>query len=243
MADSKVYNFKGGEILLVNKPLEWTSFDVVNKLRYTIKHKIKVKKIKVGHAGTLDPLADGLLIICTGKNTKRIEEFMGLVKVYSGIIRLGSTTPSYDLETEIDQHYPTDHITEEKILTQTESMIGEYDQYPPIFSAKKVNGKKAYDFARKGQDVKLKPKRINISEFRITKIEGNDVHFWVSCSKGTYIRSLAHDFGMALDSGAHLASLRREAIGNFSLENAKTVNEWMDEIKNCEFIADDQVNN
>jgi tRNA pseudouridine55 synthase len=243
MADSKVYNFKGGEILLVNKPLEWTSFDVVNKLRYTIKHKIKVKKIKVGHAGTLDPLADGLLIICTGKNTKRIEEFMGLVKVYSGIIRLGSTTPSYDLETEIDQHYPTDHITEEKILTQAESMIGEYDQYPPIFSAKKVNGKKAYDFARKGQDVKLKPKRINISEFRITKIEGNDVHFWVSCSKGTYIRSLAHDFGMALDSGAHLASLRREAIGNFSLENAKTVNEWMDEIKNCEFIADDQVNN
>ncbi|UKN00903.1 tRNA pseudouridine(55) synthase TruB [Paracrocinitomix mangrovi] len=225
------YNFIEGEVLLVNKPLEWTSFDVVNKLRYTIKHKIGVKKIKVGHAGTLDPLADGLLIICTGKKTKTIESLMGMEKVYSGIIRLGSTTPSYDLETEINEHFDTAHITEEIIRQTAKSMEGFQDQYPPIFSAKKVQGKKAYDFARKGQDVELKPKEIEISKFDIVKVDGNDVHFMITCSKGTYIRSIAHDFGKKLDSGGHLAALRREAIGEYKLDGAMNVEEWLEVIK------------
>lgn len=243
MAKSKVYDYKGGEILLVNKPLEWTSFDAVNKLRYTIKHRIKVKKIKVGHAGTLDPLADGLLIICTGKKTKSIESLMGLEKTYSGIIRLGGTTPSYDLETEIDQSYPVDHINEDLIRETAQNMEGEQDQYPPIFSAKKVQGKKAYDFARKGEEVELKPKRITIRKFEVTKIDGLDVHFLISCSKGTYIRSIAHDFGKALQSGAHLAALRREAIGDFKLSDAKTVEDWLEEIRHSEFIPADEMGN
>ena len=243
MADSRIYDFKGGEVLLVNKPLDWTSFDVVNKLRYTIKHKIKVKKIKVGHAGTLDPLADGLLIICTGKKTKTIESLMGMEKTYSGIIRLGATTPSYDLETEIDQTFSTEHIAEDLILKSAKEMEGVQDQYPPIFSAKKIDGKKAYELARKGANVELKSKKIEISQFEITKIDQNDIHFLIRCSKGTYIRSIAHDFGKALKSGAHLASLRRESIGEFELKNAKSVNEWMEEIKNCEFIHDSETSN
>lgn len=228
------YNFQEGEVLLVNKPLDWTSFDVVNKLRYTIKHRIGVKKIKVGHAGTLDPLADGLLIICTGKKTKQIESFMGLKKVYSGIIRLGATTPSYDLETEIDQEFDTQHISKELIFQKSQEMIGEYDQYPPIFSAKKVKGKKAYDFARKGEEVQLSSKRISIYDFKVLKIDGLDVHFEISCSKGTYIRSIAHDLGRLLESGAHLASLRREAIGDMNLSDAKDVNEWMNVIQTAD---------
>lgn len=228
------FDFKGGEVLLVNKPLEWSSFDVVNKLRYEIKRKLNVKKIKVGHAGTLDPLADGLLILCTGKQTKSIESFMGLEKEYSGIFRLGATTPSYDLETEIDQTYPTDHLTEELILRAAESMIGEQDQMPPIFSAKKINGKKAYDLARKGETVKLNPKRIEITKFDVTKISGNDVHFIITCSKGTYIRSIAFDFGKKLDTGGHLTALRREKIGTYSLENAHSLEEWIKLISEAE---------
>lgn len=234
MSDQKKFDFMGGETLLVNKPLEWTSFDVVNKLRYTIKHKIGVKKIKVGHAGTLDPLADGLLIICTGKNTKKIESLMGQVKVYSGSIFLGATTPSYDLETEVDQTFPINHITEELILTSAKNMEGEQDQYPPVFSAKKVQGKKAYDFARKGIDVELKPKRITIQEFNITNIDLPLVTFEITCSKGTYIRSIAHDFGKILNSGGYLASLRREKIGDYQLKNALTVDEWIKTIKEAE---------
>lgn len=232
--DKRTFDFKGGEVLLVNKPLEWTSFDVVNKLRYTIKHKLGVKKIKVGHAGTLDPLADGLLIICTGKKTKTIESLMGLPKTYSGVITLGSTTPSYDLETEIDQTFETAHITEELIQSTAKKMEGEYDQYPPIFSAKKVQGKKAYDLARAGKEVTLKPKRINIHSFEVTAINDLEVHFEISCSKGTYIRSIAHDFGKLLESGGHLSALRREAIGEFNLQNAPTVDEWIDIIKNAD---------
>lgn len=236
MAENNTYDFTSGEVLLVNKPLDWTSFDVVNKLRYTIKHRIGVKKIKVGHAGTLDPLADGVLIVCTGKKTKTIESLMGLEKEYSGIIRLGGTTPSYDLETEINQTFSTEHISEEAINEMAQSMVGEQDQYPPIFSAKKIQGNKAYELARKGKDVKLKPKRIQISKFEITKIDGNDVHFLISCSKGTYIRSIAHDFGKALESGGHLAALRRERIGDFVLSDCKTVEEWMSIIKTSENI-------
>lgn len=223
----KSFDFKGGEVLLVNKPLNWSSFDVVNKLRYQIRNRLKVKKIKVGHAGTLDPLADGLLIICTGKQTKSIESYMGLEKEYSGTITLGATTPSYDLETEIDKRFETEHITESLIKVTAQKMIGESDQMPPIFSAKKIKGKKAYDLARKGEEVKLNPKRIHISKFDITKIEENDVHFIIRCSKGTYIRSIAYDFGQLLNSGGHLTSLRREKIGEFDLKNAHSLDEWI----------------
>lgn len=226
--------------MLVNKPLHWTSFDVVNKLRYAIKHRLGIKKIKVGHAGTLDPLADGLLIICTGKKTKSITDFMGLPKTYSGIIRLGATTPSYDLETEIDSTYPTAHLTEEKIRSVAQQMIGEQEQYPPIFSAKKVKGKKAYDLARKGQEVELRSKRITIYNFEVTAIEDLNVHFKIECSKGTYIRSIAHDFGKLLDSGGHLYQLRREQIGEFRLEAAKEVKEWIDIIQHAEVLIPEQ---
>lgn len=231
---SRKYDFKGGEMLLVNKPLKWTSFDVVNKLRYTIKHRLGVKKIKVGHAGTLDPLADGLLLICTGKKTKTIEQLMGLEKAYSGIIRLGNTTPSFDLETEFDETFPTDHITENQIKELAYQMIGEQSQLPPIFSAKKVNGKRAYDYARKGEEVELKPKQILITQFDITAVEGLDVHFLIRCSKGTYIRSIANDFGKKLASGSHLAALRREAIGTHNLTDSKNVDEWIEIIETAE---------
>ncbi|MEX1001064.1 MAG: tRNA pseudouridine(55) synthase TruB [Crocinitomicaceae bacterium] len=235
MGDSKKqYDFKGGEVLLVNKPLHWTSFDVVNKLRYHIKQRLDIKKIKVGHAGTLDPLADGLLIICTGKKTKSIESFMGLEKTYSGTIKLGATTPSYDLETEIDAEYPTDHITETTIQKAAKEMIGEQDQHPPIFSAKKVQGKKAYDLAREGKDVQLSPKLIEISDFQITAIRGLEVDFLIRCSKGTYIRSIAHDLGKNLDTGGHLIALRREKIGDYTLENALEVEEWMNIIQSAD---------
>lgn len=238
MKQDKIYNFKDGEILLVNKPLEWTSFDVVNKLRYTIKHKIGVKKIKVGHAGTLDPLADGLLIICTGKKTKTIDSLMGLEKTYSGIIRLGGSTPTFDLESDVTETFETNHITEDAIRHVASEMEGESDQMPPIYSAKKIKGQKAYDLARKGEDVVLKTKKINITEFKITKIDHNDVHFLISCSKGTYIRSIANDFGELLKSGAHLAALRRVSIGEFNLKSAKSVDEWIEEIQTSELYND-----
>lgn len=223
-------DFVSGEILLVNKPLHWTSFQAVNKIRYHIRNQTGVKKIKVGHAGTLDPLADGLLIICTGKKTKEIDSYMGLEKVYSGIISLGATTPSYDLETQIDQRYDLNGITEDQIKKVAAQMIGEQDQMPPIFSAKRVDGNRAYDMARAGKEVELKTKRITISNFEITQINLPEVHFRITCSKGTYIRSIAFDFGRFLNNGGHLSALRREAIGQFSLESAKTVDEWVETI-------------
>lgn len=220
-------DFLSGEILLVNKPLHWTSFQAVNKLRYHLRRKTGVKGIKVGHAGTLDPLADGLLIICTGKKTKEIDSLMGLEKAYTGTITLGATTPSYDLETAIDQTFDISTITEKQIRETAAKMVGEQDQYPPIFSAKKVDGKRAYDLARKGAEVVLKPKRITIHSFEITGIQLPEVHFHIACSKGTYIRSIAFDFGQLLQNGAHLSALRRESIGSFNLQNAKTVDEWV----------------
>lgn len=223
-------DFVSGEILLVNKPLHWTSFQAVNKIRYHIRNQTGVKKIKVGHAGTLDPLADGLLIICTGKKTKEIDSYMGLEKVYSGIITLGATTPSYDLETEIDQRYDLTGITEELIKKTAAEMVGEQDQMPPIFSAKRVDGNRAYDMARAGKEVELKTKRVTISSFEITQINLPEVHFKITCSKGTYIRSIAFDFGRLLNNGGHLSALRREAIGQFSLEKAQTVEEWVETI-------------
>ncbi len=221
-------DFVTGEVMLVHKPLTWTSFQVVNKLRHHLKRKTGLKNIKVGHAGTLDPLADGLLIICTGKKTKEIESFMGLEKTYSGVITLGATTPSYDLETEIDQRFDLNNLSDDQIRKAAESMTGEVDQMPPIFSAKRVDGKRAYDLARAGKEVELKPKRIVISGFEILQINLPDVHFRISCSKGTYIRSIAFDLGKNLNNGGHLTALRRERIGEFDLKNAHTIEEWIE---------------
>lgn len=232
--ESKIYNFRKGEILLVDKPLEWTSFDVVNKLRYPLKKKYNIKRLKVGHAGTLDPLATGLLVICTGRKTKEITSFINDVKVYTGIIKLGATTPSYDLETEINQTFETNHITQELVNQIKSQFLGEVDQVPPIFSAKKVNGKRAYNAARKGEDIQLKANKINIFELDLDLKENNEIHFFVKSSKGTYIRSLAYDIGNALNSGGHLIKLRREASGEFDIKNAQTIEYWQKEIDNSQ---------
>jgi tRNA pseudouridine55 synthase len=220
-------DFFSGQVLLIDKPLEWTSFQVVNKLRWEIRQAFNIKKIKVGHAGTLDPLATGLLIVCTGKMTKQIDSFQAQKKEYTGTFVLGSTTPSYDLETQIENTFPTQHITEELINETTQQFIGEIEQFPPVFSAIKKDGKRLYEFARAGKSVDIKPRTVTISEFEITRFENNEVDFRVVCSKGTYIRSLANDFGMALKSGAHLATLRRTKIGDFNVENAETIESFI----------------
>ncbi len=213
-------DFQSGQILLIDKPLNWTSFQAVNKLRWEIRRAFNIKKIKVGHAGTLDPLATGLLIICTGKMTKQINTFQGQDKAYTGTITLGSTTPSYDLETEIDATFPTDHISESLIHDSAKSFIGDIVQYPPIFSAVKKDGKRLYEYARAGESVEIKSRTIKILDFEITAINDLKLDFKVVCSKGTYIRSLAHDFGKALNSGAHLSALRRIKIGEFDVKDA-----------------------
>ena len=223
--------FLQGKVLLIDKPFEWTSFQAVNKIRWHIKKQFGLKKIKVGHAGTLDPLATGLLIICTGKMTKQINEFQAQEKEYTGTFYLGATTPSYDLETEVNQQFPTDHISEEMIAKATQSFMGEIDQKPPIFSAIKKDGKRLYDIARKGETTEIKARKVTISDFEITRIELPEVDFRVSCSKGTYIRSLANDFGVALESGAHLSALRRTRIGEFSIENALSIDAFIDSLK------------
>lgn len=223
----KAEDFLSGQILLIDKPLNWTSFQVVNKLRWEIRQAFKIKKIKVGHAGTLDPLATGLLIICTGKKTKEINTFQAQTKEYIGTITLGSTTPSYDLETEINHSFPTNHIDEKLIKETTFQFIGNIEQLPPVFSAVKKDGKRLYEFARAGEEVEVKPRKINILEFEITKIVGLQIDFRVVCSKGTYIRSLAHDFGLALNSGAHLSALRRTKIGEFKVSDAMDIEGFM----------------
>ena len=216
-------DFKEGQILLFDKPLGWTSFQLVNKVRWLIRSRHKIKKIKVGHAGTLDPLASGLLILCTGKFTKRIEELQGQEKEYTGTFTLGATTPSYDLETEINATFPTEHLNEENIKAATADFIGEIDQYPPVFSALKKEGRRLYEFARTGEEVEIPARKVHIKEFEITHIAMPKVDFRVVCSKGTYIRSLAFDFGKALDSGAHLSALRRTKIGNYSVDDAMSI--------------------
>lgn len=216
-------DFQSGQILLIDKPLHWTSFQVVNKLRWELKQKFKLKNLKVGHAGTLDPLATGLLIICTGKMTKQIDTFQAQIKEYTGTMVLGSTTPSYDLETEIDNTFPTDHITPQLIEETTKQFIGDIQQYPPVFSAIKKDGKRLYEFARAGEEVEIKARHISIEQFEITNVDGLNLDFRIVCSKGTYIRSLAHDFGKALGSGAHLSALRRTKIGDFNVAHAVTV--------------------
>jgi tRNA pseudouridine55 synthase len=223
-------DYKEGKVLLIDKPLNWTSFQVVNKIRWLIKQQFEIKKIKVGHAGTLDPLATGLLILCTGKFTKKIETYQAQVKEYTGTITLGGTTPSYDLESEIDQTFDFSNITTEEINTATQQFIGEIQQQPPIFSALKKDGKRLYEYARAGEEVEIPTRTINISEFEITNIEMPNVEFRVVCSKGTYIRSLAHDFGKALNNGAHLSALRRTKIGEFSVADAVGIVEFEEKI-------------
>ncbi len=219
--------FLFGQVLLIDKPLHWTSFQVVNKLRWAIKKAFNLKKIKVGHAGTLDPLATGLLVICTGKMTKQIDTFQDQIKEYTGTIVLGSTTPSYDLETEIDNTFSTQHITDDLIHKTTKQFIGEIAQFPPIFSAIKKDGKRLYEFARAGENVEIKSRSITINTFKITRIALPEVDFRVVCSKGTYIRSLAHDFGKALNSGGHLSVLRRTKIGDFDVNDSLSIENFI----------------
>ena len=225
-----VEDFKNGQVLLIDKPLDWTSFQVVNKLRGAIKKKFNLRKIKVGHAGTLDPLATGLLIICTGKFTKRIDEFQAQIKEYIGTFTIGSTTPSFDLETEINEHFTTEHITDKLIRDTTNLFIGEIEQKPPMFSAIKKDGKRLYELARAGETIEIKSRKVTISEFEIKKIDLPKIEFKVVCSKGTYIRSLANDFGKALQSGAHLSSLRRTKIGNYAIEDACNIDMFLNTI-------------
>ncbi len=224
-------NFKNGKVLLLDKPLEWTSFQVVNKLRWHIRKRFDIKKIKVGHAGTLDPLATGLLIICTGKETKNIVHYQGQKKEYIGEITLGATTPSYDLETEINETYPIAHITEKLIHEATGTFVGTIQQKPPIFSAIKKDGKRLYELARAGKSTKIDAREVTISSFEITKIALPKIEFKVTCSKGTYIRSLAHDFGKVLDSGAHLSKLRRTKIGNYDVNNAASIESFINSLE------------
>ena len=214
------YNFLEGAMLLVNKPLDWTSFDVVNKIRYALVKKLKIKKIKVGHAGTLDPKATGLLIICTGKFTKKLAGFQELGKTYTGTLKLGATTPSYDTETEEDTFFPTDHLDDLLLDKTREQFIGEIEQYPPVFSAIKVKGRPMYKLAREGKKVDPKPRTVRIYEFEFNRIALPEIDFVVSCSKGTYIRSLAYDFGKIAGSGAYLTKLCRVQIGTHQLSNA-----------------------
>ncbi|GGB69171.1 tRNA pseudouridine synthase B [Flavobacterium suaedae] len=223
-------DFTNGKVLLIDKPLTWSSFQAVNKVKWALKKQLGLKKIKVGHAGTLDPLATGLLIICTGKFTKRIPELQGMVKEYTGTFHIGATTPSYDLETEINQTFPTEHIDDALINKTTEQFLGEINQKPPIFSAIKKDGKRLYEHARKGEEVEIKSRKVTLHEFEITRINLPEVDFRVVCSKGTYIRSLANDFGEALQSGGHLTVLRRTKIGDFSVEDAITPEMFENEI-------------
>ena len=220
-----------GQLLLIDKPLNWTSFQVVNKIRWELKNKFGIKKLKVGHAGTLDPLATGLLLVCTGKMTKKISEIQALVKQYTGTFTLGATTPSYDLETPIDGTFPIDHLDDNALKEVINQFTGVVDQYPPVFSAIKKDGKRLYEYARKGEEIKIKSRQVEILAFELTKIKLPTIDFYVKCSKGTYIRSLANDYGKALGSGAHLSSLRRTAIGLHRIEDAYTIEQITAELE------------
>ncbi|MFY7731809.1 MAG: tRNA pseudouridine(55) synthase TruB [Flavobacterium sp.] len=227
-------DFTEGKVLLIDKPLTWSSFQAVNKVKWALKKHLGLKKLKVGHAGTLDPLATGLLIICTGKFTKRIPELQGMVKEYTGTFQIGATTPSYDLETEINETFSTEHITEALLQETVQQFLGEIDQKPPVFSAIKKDGKRLYEHARKGEEVEIAARKTTIYEFELTRIALPEVDFRVVCSKGTYIRSLAYDYGVALNSGAHLTALRRTKIGEFDVVNAISPNDFEDSITPAE---------
>lgn len=236
MSEKTTFDFPAGEVLLINKPLKWTSFGAVNKIRWLIKHTIG-EKLKVGHAGTLDPLATGLLIVCTGKQTKNIDTYQGQEKEYTGTFVVGATTPCFDLEKEVDHYYPVAHITKEMVDAAVATFIGEIDQVPPIFSAIRVEGKRSYDQARKGVETELAARKVTIREFEITAFRHSpnekaltgellEFDFRVSCSKGTYIRSLARDFGLALGSGAYMSALCRTKIGEYRLEAALSIEDF-----------------
>lgn len=224
-------NYTDGQIILIDKPLEWTSFQVVNKIRWLIRKRFGIKKIKVGHAGTLDPLASGLLILCTGKFTKQIDTYQAQEKEYTGTFTLGASTPSFDMETEIDKTFDLSTISEKDIIDATHFFIGDIQQQPPIFSALKKDGKRMYEFARAGEQIEIPMRTVHISAFEITEIQLPEVSFRVVCSKGTYIRSLAHDFGKTLNNGAYLSSLRRTKIGKFSVESAISVEDFEAQLK------------
>ena len=224
-------NYTDGQIILIDKPLEWTSFQVVNKIRWLIRKQFGIKKIKVGHAGTLDPLASGLLILCTGKFTKQIDTYQAQEKEYTGTFTLGASTPSFDMETEIDKTFDLSTISEKDIFDTTHFFIGDIQQQPPIFSALKKDGKRMYEFARAGEQIEIPMRTVHISAFEITKVQLPEVSFRVVCSKGTYIRSLAHDFGKTLNNGAYLSSLRRTKIGEFSVESAISVEDFEAQLK------------
>lgn len=232
----KTYDFIGGEVLLFDKNLEWTSFDVVQRVRNTLCRKMGIKKLKVGHAGTLDPLATGLLILCTGKATKRIEEFQAQEKEYIAVLKLGAVTPSFDRETEEENQVDCSHISEQDFKMAIKSFEGEIDQVPPVFSAVKVKGKRAFDYARNGEDVKLQAKKIVIKEIVVENFNFPFVQIKVRCSKGTYIRSLARDIGDKLGCGAYLYELRRTKIGNFEVEEAMTIDFFLDNLNLFETI-------
>jgi tRNA pseudouridine55 synthase len=219
-------DFKNGQVLLINKPLNWTSFQVVNKIRWLIKNKFGIKKIKVGHAGTLDPLATGLLIICTGKMTKKISSFQNQTKKYTGTFLIGSTTPSFDLETKPDNTFPVDHINKDLIINATKSFIGKIKQKPPIYSAIKKDGKRLYESARIGENIEINDRDIEILNFNISRINMPHIDFEVECSKGTYIRALANDFGKKLNSGATLYKLNRTKIGEYSVNKSISIEEF-----------------
>lgn len=227
-------DFEKGGVILVNKPYEWTSFQAVNKIKVRLKHYFNTKKVKIGHAGTLDPLATGLLIVCVGKFTKKIEEYQAQEKEYTGTFYLGATTPCYDKEKEIDKYYPIDHITQDDIYKAAEAFLGEQEQVPPMFSALKVNGVRAYEFARDNKEIELKSRKITIKEFEITRIDLPEVDFRIVCSKGTYIRSIARDFGFYLNSGAYLTALCRTRIGEYKLSDAKKIEDIISEYENKE---------
>ena len=225
-----VEDFKNGQVLLINKPLNWTSFQVVNKIRWLIKNKFGIKKIKVGHAGTLDPLATGLLIICTGKMTKKISSFQNQTKKYTGTFLIGSTTPSFDLETKPDNTFPVDHINKDLIINATKSFIGKIKQKPPIYSAIKKDGKRLYESARIGENIEINDRDIEILNFNISRINIPYIDFEVECSKGTYIRALANDFGKKLNSGATLYKLNRTKIGEYSVNKSISIEEFTENI-------------
>lgn len=223
-------DFLAGQVLLINKPLGWTSFDVVNKIRYALRKYTGNKKIKVGHAGTLDPLATGLLIVCTGKFTKRIDELQGMPKSYRATIKLGAETPSYDAETEPSETYDISALTIEKVRAAMQTFVGDIDQFPPIYSAIKQDGKKLYELARKGEEVELRSRKVSVTKFELIENKWPEIVADINCSKGTYIRSLAHDLGKTLDAGAYLTGLVRTAIGDYTLPDARELGEWLKEI-------------
>lgn len=232
-------DFVSGARLLIDKPQDWTSFDVVNKIRYKLQKALGLKKLKVGHAGTLDPLATGLLIICTGRATKQLADLQNLSKSYTGTLRLGGTTPSYDAETEVDETFPYEHITPEMLEAARRSFLGSIQQIPPMFSAIKVDGQPLYKKARKGEKLEVQPRTVEIEAFELTRVELPEVDFRVDCSKGTYIRSLAYDFGRALDSGAYLTALRRTAIGPYRIEDAWQLEDFIEQLESLSSTAYD----